>query len=116
MPAVAALRELHPDWMIGWAIDPAWSELLEAETKVHNPAWRFAGRGLQRPLVDTWSEVRSREWRRRPFALNTRRDIASLRRELRADQYDICVDMQGAIGRRWWDVWRRQRCLSGGRA
>jgi heptosyltransferase I len=97
MPAVTALRELHPDWMIGWAIEPAWSELLEAETKIHNAEWRFAGRGLQRPLVDVWSEVRSREWRRRPFALNTWRDIASLRRDLREDQYDVCVDMQGAI-------------------
>jgi heptosyltransferase I len=97
MPAVTALRELHPDWMIGWAIDPAWSELLEAETKVHNAAWRFAGRGLQRPLVDVWSEVRSREWRQRPFALRTTRDISALRRELRADRYDVCVDMQGAI-------------------
>ncbi len=51
MPAVTALRELHPDWMIGWAIAPAWSELLEAETKVHNPAWRFAGRGCRGPWL-----------------------------------------------------------------
>jgi heptosyltransferase I len=25
MPAVAALRELHPEWVIGWAIEPGWS-------------------------------------------------------------------------------------------
>src|SRR5437667_145669 len=30
MPAVAALRELHPDWVIGWAIEPGWRELLGA--------------------------------------------------------------------------------------
>ena len=29
MPAVAALRERHPDWFIGWAIEPRWSDLLQ---------------------------------------------------------------------------------------
>ena len=32
MPAVAALRELHPEWFIGWAIEPGWSELLQTST------------------------------------------------------------------------------------
>jgi len=30
MPAVAALRERHPEWTIGWAIEPGWSEFGEA--------------------------------------------------------------------------------------
>jgi lipopolysaccharide heptosyltransferase I len=97
MPAVAALRELHPDWRIGWAIEPVWSELLEAESKVHDAAWRFSGRDSRRPLVDLWSQVPTREWKRRPFSLSTMRDIAALRRELRGDHYDICVDLQGSI-------------------
>jgi heptosyltransferase-1 len=97
MPAVAALRELHPDWRIGWAIEPVWSELLEAESETHDVAWRFSGLDSRRPLVDLWSEVPTREWKRRPFSLNTLRDIAALRRELRRDHYDICVDMQGSI-------------------
>ena len=97
MPAVAALRELHPDWRIGWAIEPVWSELLEAESEVHDVAWRFSGRDSRRPLVDLWTQVPTREWKQRPFSLSTLRDIAALRRELRRDHYDICVDMQGAI-------------------
>lgn len=97
MPAVAALRELHPEWRIGWAIEPAWRELLQAESDVHDVAWRFSGRGAQRPLVDRWYPVPTREWKRRPVALNTLRDIAGLRRELRCDHYDLCVDMQGSI-------------------
>ena len=96
MPAVAALRELHPDWQIGWAIEPVWSELLEAESGTHNVA-RSSGRDSRRPLVDLWSQVPTREWKRRPFSLSTLRDIAALRRELQRDRYDLCVDMQGSI-------------------
>jgi heptosyltransferase I len=97
MPAVAALRERHPDWVIGWAIEPAWRELLEAESAIHDVAWRFSGRDARRPLVDRWSSVPTRDWKRRPFSLNTLRDILGLRRELLADRYDLCVDMQGSI-------------------
>jgi heptosyltransferase I len=97
MPAVAALRELHPDWVIGWAIEPAWSELLEAESEVHDIAGRFSGRDARRPLVDLWHQVPTRDWKRRPVSLSTLRDITGLRRELRQDHYDVCVDMQGSI-------------------
>lgn len=97
MPAVAALRELHPDWRIGWAIEPVWSELLQAESEVHDVAWRFSGRDARRPMVDLCHRVPTREWKRRPFSLSTLSDISGLRRELRGDHYDVCVDMQGAI-------------------
>src|SRR5260370_8887491 len=40
MPAVAALRERHPDWAIGWAIEPVWRERLHAGGDVHVRAWR----------------------------------------------------------------------------
>jgi heptosyltransferase-1 len=82
MPAVTALRELHPNWRIGWAIEPVWRELLEAK---------------QRPLVDLWHRVPTRAWKQRPFSPSTLEDITRLRRELRAEHYDFCVDMQGAI-------------------
>jgi heptosyltransferase-1 len=83
--------------VIGWAIEPAWRELLEAESECHDVAWRFSGRDSRRPLVDLWSPVPTREWKRRPLSLSTLRDIADLRREVRRDHYDICVDMQGSI-------------------
>jgi heptosyltransferase-1 len=97
MPAVAALRTQHPDWQIGWAIEPVWGELLQAETETHDAAWRFSGRDARRPLVDLWSQVPTREWKRRPLSLSTLQDITELRRELRRDDYDVCVDMQGLI-------------------
>jgi heptosyltransferase-1 len=97
MPAVAALREQHPDWVIGWAIEPVWQELLQAESEFHDVAWLLSGRDSRRPLVDLWSSVPTRDWKRRPFSLNTLRDIRALRRELLGDRYDLCVDMQGLI-------------------
>ena len=97
MPAVAALRMRHPDWRIGWAIEPKWSELLQADSEIHDVAWQSSGRDARRPLIDLWSSVPTREWKRRPVSLPTFRDIAGLRRELRGDEYDLCVDMQGSI-------------------
>jgi heptosyltransferase-1 len=49
------------------------------------------------PLVDRLHFVPTREWKRRPFALKTLRDIARLRDELRGERYDLCVDLQGTI-------------------
>src|ERR1700749_2311934 len=92
MPAVAALRELHPDWRIGWAIEPVWRELLEAESERPD----VAGRNLRRLLVDRLHMVPTRAWKQRPFSLSTLQDIGRLRRELRAEHYDVSVDMQGA--------------------
>jgi heptosyltransferase I len=97
MPAVAALRALHPEWFIGWAIEPAWSEFLQARSETNDVAWRTSGRDDCRPLVDLWTPVPTRDWKRRPFSLDTLKEIANLRRELREDRYDICVDMQGSI-------------------
>jgi heptosyltransferase-1 len=87
MPAVAALRRLHPEWLIGWAIEPAWAPLLQVDG---------AGRAGM-PLVDRVHTVPTREWKQRPFAVETLRDISRLRSELRAEGYDLCVDMQGTI-------------------
>ena len=49
------------------------------------------------PVVDRVHAVRTREWKRKPFSRETLRDVAELRRELRAERYDVCVDLQGSI-------------------
>ncbi len=87
MPAVAAMRLKHPDWEIGWAIEPRWRPLLEANT-CHRPTM---------PLVDRIHNVPTRAWNQRPFSLETLAEIRHLRSELHAEHYDICVDMQGLI-------------------
>ena len=83
IPAVAGLREAMPECMVGWAVEPRWMALLRTDRKM--------------PLVDRVHEVRTREWKRSPFSLATVKDIARLRRELREQRYDVCVDLQGSI-------------------
>jgi heptosyltransferase I len=92
MPAVAAMRELHPDWVIDWAIEPAWKELLEIR---HGGA--RAVRDARRPLVDRRVLVPTRNWKQRPWTVQTAREILALRGRLRERTYDLCVDMQGSI-------------------
>ncbi|MEO8734940.1 MAG: glycosyltransferase family 9 protein [Edaphobacter sp.] len=93
MPAVTALRQRHPDWFIEWAIDPCWCELL------HSAAGRKTAveRGPAMPLIDLCCPVPTRDWKRRPFSLQTLSEIRALRRKLRGEQFDLCVDMQGSI-------------------
>jgi heptosyltransferase-1 len=92
LPAVAAMRRLHPDWYIGWVIDPRWMPLLEAEggagVATGDPA---------RPLVDRVHPVPTQAWKKKPLTPETARGIVLLGRELRAGRYDLCVDMQGLI-------------------
>lgn len=95
MPAVAALRAAHPDWFIGWAIEPRWSDLLQI---AGDPEDLSQGVGFTaRPLVDRWYRVAAAEWRKRPLSRATLSDIFALRKLLRNERFDICVDLQGAI-------------------
>ncbi len=113
MPAVAALRELHQDWEIHWAIEPRWSELLAAgsvgagvDARMSNPTSGMMPPDMGHPelvlprtmpLVDGWFRVPTREWKRHTFSVATVASVRGLRRELRADKFDLVVDMQGSI-------------------
>lgn len=83
MPAVAALRAAHPEWFIGWVIEPRWRPLLQA--------------GESMPLVDRVYLAATKEWKKRPVSSMTFGNIASLRKELRNERFDLCVDMQGSV-------------------
>ena len=89
LPAVTALREAHPEWHIGWAVEPQWKPLLAAEgATVRGPAM---------PLVDRVHVIPARKWARSPLTTKTLRDLRCTRRELREERYDVCVDLQGAV-------------------
>jgi heptosyltransferase-1 len=94
MPAVTALRQRHPDWFIEWAIDPVWSELLHTASECGAAS---LVRGAAMPLIDRCYPVPTRDWKRRPFSLETLNQVRALRRQLRAEHFDLCVDLQGAI-------------------
>jgi len=103
LPAVTALRLAHPDWQIGWVVEPRWQPLLRAGNRdqgseikeEHDSALPI--RDAAMPIVDRLHFAPSRDWKRHPFSANTRRAIGALRRELRASGYSAVLDLQGAI-------------------
>jgi heptosyltransferase-1 len=83
LPAVAALRQAHQRLYLGWAVEPRWRALLES--------------GDDKPLVDRIHLVKAKEWARAPLGRETLREIGALRSSLRAEGYDLCIDLQGAV-------------------
>ena len=89
LPAVTALRQAHPGWVIDWVVEPRWRALLAAECS--------SGRGPAQPLVDQLHLAPTKEWRKAPLSLKTIREIKVLRSALQAGGYDAVLDLQGAI-------------------
>jgi len=100
MPAVAALRERHPRWTISWAIEPRWSDLLQisGDPQDLTQGVVVAGGAIARQgLVDRWYSVPTGAWGKRPLAPGTVSEVLGLRRLLRAERFDLCVDLQGSL-------------------
>lgn len=89
LPAVTALRQAHPDWVIGWAIEPQWRGLFCTNgSEPHTPGM---------PLVDRLHIVSAKQWARQPLSPATWKDMARVRREIREMRYDVAVELQGAV-------------------
>jgi len=84
LPAVAALRRARPDWTIDWVVDPRWAPLLVDSE----------GRG---PIVNRAHLAETKLWSRAPLSRATFRSIRVLRKALRAQHYDLVVDLQGTL-------------------
>lgn len=87
LPAVTALRKAHPDWFIGWVVEPGWAALMKVVG---------ADPEGQR-VVDRVYPAFTREWKKKPFSKEIFSSIARLRRRMREDRFDLCVDLQGSI-------------------
>jgi len=92
LPAVAALRAAFPEAKVGWLIEERWAELL---CTLSTP--RSGPRSPQRPLVERIHTVNTKQWRAAPFSLQTWERIAAGLSDLRAEPYDLAVDLQGAV-------------------
>ncbi|MGD0681873.1 MAG: glycosyltransferase family 9 protein [Terracidiphilus sp.] len=93
LPAVTALRQAHPDWVIDWVVDPRWRALLAAEGSTgRQTAWNPA-----QPLVDHLHFAATKQWRKSPFSRQTLHEFKVLRSALRSGEYDAVIDLQGAI-------------------
>ncbi len=92
LPAVQKLREAFPQAHIGWLIEERWAELLCA------PGFALRGpRAPQRPLVDELHTVNLKRWGKSLFSLSTLQKVATVWNDVRAVQYEVAIDLQGAI-------------------
>jgi len=105
MPAVTALRQAHPEWVIGWAIEPQWRGLFCADG--------CEPRTESMPLVDQIHIVPAKQWAKAPLSPATWHDMLRVRKELRAMHYDIAVEMQGAVRAAVVARWARAQRIVG---
>lgn len=90
--AVSALRAAFPELRMGWAIEEPWAELLCAQG-----ANRSGPRSPLRPVVDCLHPLNTKGWRRSLAGRRTWTEIASAWRAMRAEDYQVAADFQGAI-------------------
>ena len=91
LPAATALRNAFPDTTLGWVIEERWAELL-----CTLPTPRSGPRSAQRPLVDRIHAVDTKTWRCALLSTQTWERIAATLSDLRAGEYQVAVDFQGA--------------------
>ena len=91
LPAVTALRQMHPDWVIDWVVEPRWRALLSAQSVPDGV------RGPGQPVVDKLHFAPTKQWRKTPLHPGTLHEIKDLRQALRAGCYDVALDLQGAV-------------------
>jgi heptosyltransferase-1 len=89
LPAVTALRQAHPDWVIDWVVEPRWRALLAAEGST--------SRHSAQPLIDHLHFAATKQWRKSLFSRQTLHEFMALRSALRSGKYDAVIDLQGAI-------------------
>ena len=107
LPAVTALRQAHPGWVIDWVVEPAWCALLTANcytaeeggTGTIAGPWWDGNPALSpaQPVVNRLHLASTKAWRHNSYSSKTRTQIKALRRALRACNYDAVLDFQGAV-------------------
>jgi heptosyltransferase-1 len=108
MPAVTLLRQALPEGSIGWIIEERWAPLLCA------PGTPLSGpRSPGRPLVDVVHTVDTATWRATPFSPETWKEVWAIRRELRAEAYELAIDFQGALRTALMAHWAGAKTLVG---
>ena len=93
LPALTALRQAHPDWVIDWVVEPRWRALLAAD----GSSGRQSVQNSAQPLVNHLHFAATKEWRKAPFSRQTLHEFKALRSALQTGKYDAVIDLQGAI-------------------
>ena len=94
LPAVTALRQMHPGWVIDWVVDPKWRALLAAEESTGRDSESSAPK---QPVIDRLYLAPMKAWGAKPLSGETRREFGALRSALKQSSYDAVIDFQGAL-------------------
>lgn len=86
-PVAAALKRAFPHLFIGWIAED-----------------RHAGVLADSHRIDRLHIIPHRVLRRRPFGREARRTVLQLARELRAERYQVALDLQGLLKSAIWGV------------
>ena len=98
LPAVTALRQMHPGWIIDWVVEPRWRALLASDNSTgRQTSLNSTTPNPGQPIVDQLHPAPTKRWRSSPLSLSTIHEINALRHALRAGSYDTVLDLQGAI-------------------
>jgi heptosyltransferase I len=92
LPAIAALRRERPNLQIGWLVEERWAEMMCA-----HPVERLQPRSALKPVVDWVHLANFKGWRKGLLSDANWREMGSCLREVRAMNYQIALDLQGAI-------------------
>ncbi len=80
LPVLDYLHQAKPGIQVDWVVEEAFRDVLEGS-----------------PLLANLHIVRTRNWRKRPFADHTLREVSDLWRKLRSSNYDLVFDIQGNL-------------------
>ena len=80
LPVLDYLHQAQPGIEVDWIVEDRFSEILEGN-----------------PKLSALHLVRTKLWRKRPFAAQTRQEIAQLKKTLRERNYDLVFDIQGNL-------------------
>lgn len=80
LPVLDHIKRIDNSIEIDWVVEEQFREIL-----------------VGNPHISLIIEVRTKAWRRRPFASVTRHEISAVKRTLRSRKYDLVLDIQGNL-------------------
>jgi len=80
LPVLDYLHQVSPGIEVDWVVEEPFRDVLQGN-----------------PLINRLHTVRTRVWRKKPFAKATRREIAEVKQALRERDYDLVFDIQGNL-------------------